>query len=130
MPLAPPSAVQMASSPSFATTFATCLSTKSHGVGDNQLCDSKSDIFSEPGDSGSIVADIRGRVGGMLTGVLVRPNPSDMTYATPFWWLLKRIQASGLPTPTSKSSPRHLDINEDCCLGLSLFSVSSSRTYR
>jgi len=30
--------------------------------------DSKSDVFSEPGDSGSIIADICGRIGGMLTG--------------------------------------------------------------
>jgi len=30
--------------------------------------DSKSDVFSEPGDSGAIIADILGRIGGMLTG--------------------------------------------------------------
>ena len=29
---------------------------------------SKSDAFSAPGDSGSIIADISGRIGGMLTG--------------------------------------------------------------
>jgi len=28
---------------------------------------SKSEVFSEPGDSGSVIADIRGRIGGMLT---------------------------------------------------------------
>ena len=59
--------------------------------------DSKSDVFSEPGDSGSIIADIRGRIGGMLTGGSGNTKASDMTYATPFWWLLKRIQASGFP---------------------------------
>jgi hypothetical protein len=59
--------------------------------------DSKSDVFSEPGDSGSIIADIRGRIGGMLTGGAGKTKTSDMTNATPFWWLLKRIQASGFP---------------------------------
>ena len=59
--------------------------------------DSKSDVFSEPGDSGSIIADIRGRIGGMLTGGSGKTTTSDMTYATPFWWLLERIQASGFP---------------------------------
>jgi hypothetical protein len=29
---------------------------------------SKSETFSEPGNSGSTIADIRGRIGGMLTG--------------------------------------------------------------
>ncbi|KAI9431125.1 hypothetical protein H4582DRAFT_2121694 [Lactarius indigo] len=44
--------------------------------------DSKSDFFSEPGDSGVIIADI------------LWPH---MTYATPFWWSLRRIEARGLP---------------------------------
>ncbi|KIO04582.1 hypothetical protein M404DRAFT_82094, partial [Pisolithus tinctorius Marx 270] len=30
--------------------------------------DSKSDVFSGPGDSGSIIADLHGRIGGLLTG--------------------------------------------------------------
>src|SRR5262245_41764381 len=59
--------------------------------------DNKSGVFSEPGDSGSIIADIRGRIGGMLTGGAGKTRTSDMTYATPFWWLLKRIKASGFP---------------------------------
>ena len=62
--------------------------------------DSKSDVFSAPGDSGAIIADIHGRIGGMLTGgsrATGKTRTSDMTYATPFWWLLKRIQASGFP---------------------------------
>jgi hypothetical protein len=59
--------------------------------------DSKSDVFSEPGDSGSIIADIRGRIGGMLTGGSGKTKSSDMTYATPFWWLLERIRANGFP---------------------------------
>ena len=30
--------------------------------------ESKSEVFSEPGDSGSVIADIRDRIGGMFTG--------------------------------------------------------------
>ncbi|KAI1787375.1 hypothetical protein LXA43DRAFT_1098305 [Ganoderma leucocontextum] len=59
--------------------------------------DSKSEVFSEPGDSGSIIADIRGRIGGMLTGGSGKTKSSDMTYATPLWWLLERIRANGFP---------------------------------
>ena len=59
--------------------------------------DSKSEVFSEPGDSGSVIADIRGRIGGMLTGASGKTKSSDMTYATPFWWLLERIKANGFP---------------------------------
>jgi hypothetical protein len=60
--------------------------------------DSKSEVFSEPGDSGSIIADIRGRIGGLLTsGCRHQRESADMTYATPFWWLLERIKANGFP---------------------------------
>ena len=59
--------------------------------------DSKPEVFSEPGDSGSIIADIRGRIGGMLTGGSGQTESSGMTYATPFWWLLQRIRANGFP---------------------------------
>ncbi len=58
-----------------------------------------SDGFSEPGDSGAIIADIHGRIGGMLTGGSGSGDKevSDITYATPFWWLLERIKANGFP---------------------------------
>ena len=59
--------------------------------------DSGSGAFSEPGDSGSIIADIRGRIGGMLTGGSGKGESPDITYATPFWWLLERIKANGFP---------------------------------
>lgn len=59
--------------------------------------DSKSEVFSEPGDSGSIIADIRGRIGGMITSGSGQKTSSDMTYATPFWWLLERIRAKAFP---------------------------------
>ncbi len=55
------------------------------------------EVFSEPGDSGSIIADIHGRIGGMLTGSSGDGEYSDITYATPFWWLLERIRANGFP---------------------------------
>jgi hypothetical protein len=58
--------------------------------------DSKSEVFSEPGDSGSVIADIRGRIAGMLTGGSGK-TMSDITYATPFWWLLEGIKAKGFP---------------------------------
>ncbi|KDQ57213.1 hypothetical protein JAAARDRAFT_47827 [Jaapia argillacea MUCL 33604] len=51
---------------------------------------SRSDVFSEPGDSGSIIADIR-------SSSVSRP--------------------AGSPTPTSTLSPRHLGINKDRCSG-------------
>lgn len=59
--------------------------------------DSASEVFSEPGDSGSIIVDIRGRIGGILTAGSGKAETSDMTYATPFWWLLERIKAGGFP---------------------------------
>ncbi|KAI5796327.1 hypothetical protein DFH27DRAFT_112451 [Peziza echinospora] len=54
--------------------------------------DSKSGVFSAPGDSGSIIVDGLGRVGGMLTGGAGKTETSDVTYATPMWWLWPRIQ--------------------------------------
>ena len=66
----------------------------------------KPDVFSEPGDSGSIVADIRGRIGGMITGSSGVGECSEITYATPFWWLLERIRANGFPNA-------HLDVGNN-----------------
>lgn len=66
----------------------------------------KSDAFSKPGDSGAIIADIRGRIGGMITGGsgdTRDPRGPDITYATPFWWLLERIKGNGFPDA-------HLDV--------------------
>jgi hypothetical protein len=53
----------------------------------------KGKAFSMPGDSGSIIADIRGRVGGLLTAGAGMTDSTDMSYATPYEWLIKRIQA-------------------------------------
>jgi hypothetical protein len=33
----------------------------------------------------------------MLTGGTGNTKSSDMTYPTPFWWLLERIKANGFP---------------------------------
>ena len=52
--------------------------------------DNKSGVFSAPGDSGSIV--VLGRIGGLLTGGSGKVETSDVTYATPFWWLWPRIK--------------------------------------
>lgn len=59
--------------------------------------DSHSGSFSQPGDSGSIIADIRGRIGGMLTGGAGKTPSSDVTYATPFGLLLDRIKGGKFP---------------------------------
>ncbi|KAF8642657.1 hypothetical protein AX16_009453 [Volvariella volvacea WC 439] len=58
---------------------------------------SKADVFCKPGDSGSLVADIRGRAGGMITAGAGQTDSLDMTYATPMSWLLTRIKANGFP---------------------------------
>lgn len=59
--------------------------------------DNKSGAFSASGDSGSIIADGLGRVGGILTGGAGKMASSDITYATPFFWLLPRIKQNGFP---------------------------------
>jgi hypothetical protein len=59
--------------------------------------DNKSGVFSAPGDSGSIIADGLGRIGGLLTGGAGKTASSDITYATPFFWLLPRIKKNGYP---------------------------------
>ncbi|KAL5531494.1 hypothetical protein ACEPAG_4371 [Sanghuangporus baumii] len=54
--------------------------------------DNKSGVFSAPGDSGSIIVDGLGRIGGLLTGGTGKTETSDVTYATPMWWLWPRIK--------------------------------------
>jgi hypothetical protein len=63
--------------------------------------DHKSGVFSAAGDSGSIIADTYGRIGGLLTGGAGNAEPTDITYATPFFWLLQRSRPTGSRTPTS-----------------------------
>ncbi|KAH9929983.1 uncharacterized protein B0H18DRAFT_873455, partial [Fomitopsis serialis] len=67
--------------------------------------DRKSGDFSAAGDSGSVIVDRRGRIGGLLTGGTGDPHTgdtsdtesTDITYATPFAWLFQRIKANGFP---------------------------------
>ena len=66
--------------------------------------DNDSKAFSAPGDSGSIIADGLGRIGGLLTGGVGKTEYTDITYATPFYWLLSRIRENGYPDA-------HLDPN-------------------
>ncbi|KAF8591707.1 hypothetical protein K439DRAFT_1610995 [Ramaria rubella] len=54
----------------------------------------KDGAFSAPGDSGSIIADGKGRIVGLLTGRTGQTDSTDVTYATPFYWLFEeRIKA-------------------------------------
>ncbi|KAK7447031.1 hypothetical protein VKT23_014244 [Stygiomarasmius scandens] len=57
---------------------------------------SKSGPFSDKGDSGSVIVDGLGHIGGLITsGAGFRDSP-DVTYATPINFLLKRMQEHGL----------------------------------
>lgn len=60
---------------------------------------SKSGAFSEEGDSGSVIVDGQGRIGGLLAGGAGKPSDFDITYATPVSFLLKRMQDNGLHAP-------------------------------
>ncbi|KIM75663.1 hypothetical protein PILCRDRAFT_92001 [Piloderma croceum F 1598] len=53
--------------------------------------------FSTCSDSGSIIVDSLGHIGGILTGGAGKTVSSDITYATPFFWLLLRIKKNGFP---------------------------------
>ncbi|KAI0272413.1 hypothetical protein BC834DRAFT_921886 [Gloeopeniophorella convolvens] len=63
--------------------------------------DNKSGVFSAPGDSGSIIADGRGRVGGLLTGGAGKTESSDITYATPFFGSSRALRKTAFLMPTS-----------------------------
>ena len=52
-----------------------------------------SGAFSKCGDSGSVIVDRLGRFGGLLTGGAGKTESSDVTYATPFFWLWSLIKA-------------------------------------
>ncbi|KAF9778736.1 hypothetical protein BJ322DRAFT_1014326 [Thelephora terrestris] len=59
--------------------------------------DYQSRAFSEKGDSGAVIIDGHGRIGGLLTGGTGKDASSlDITYATPISFLLKRMQEQGL----------------------------------
>ena len=52
--------------------------------------------FSAPGDSGSVIVDDCGRIGGLLTGGAGDESNLDITYATPIDFILERMQFYGL----------------------------------
>ncbi|KAG5635187.1 hypothetical protein H0H81_012112 [Sphagnurus paluster] len=57
--------------------------------------DIKSGPFSQCGDSGAVIVDGKGWIGGLLS--LKTEDALDITYATLFFWLLQRIKANGFP---------------------------------
>ncbi|KAK7447030.1 hypothetical protein VKT23_014243 [Stygiomarasmius scandens] len=57
---------------------------------------SKSGPFSDKGDSGSVIVDGLGRIGGLITSGAGLKDTPDVTYATPVNFLLKRMQQHGL----------------------------------
>ncbi|KAG9019613.1 hypothetical protein FRB90_012459 [Tulasnella sp. 427] len=61
--------------------------------------DSKSRSFSEQGDSGSVIVDGSGRMGGLLIGGAGDPDNLDITYATPINFLLASMERKGLSKP-------------------------------
>ncbi len=52
----------------------------------------KHGAFSKPGDSGSIVLDRTGRILGMVTAGAGLSERTDVTYATPYWYLESKIK--------------------------------------
>jgi hypothetical protein len=60
---------------------------------------SKSGSFSKGGDSGSVIVDGIGRIGGLLTGGAGAAPFSDISYATPIGFLLKCMHDKGLRNP-------------------------------
>jgi hypothetical protein len=59
--------------------------------------DQKSRAFSAPGDSGAIIVDGEGRMGGLLTGGTGKMDDTDITYGTPFYWLLEECIKTQFP---------------------------------
>jgi hypothetical protein len=56
--------------------------------------DSKAGDFSAKGDSGSVVVDGAGRIGGLLTGGGGDTDSTDVTYVTPINFVLKTIRSN------------------------------------
>ena len=48
--------------------------------------------FSAPGDSGAIILGRDGRIVALITGGGGKTDETDVTYATPYWWLEKQIK--------------------------------------
>jgi hypothetical protein len=56
---------------------------------------SKSEAFSQKGDSGSVVVDGKGRIVGILTGGAGAPEGFDTTYVTPISFIIERMKQQG-----------------------------------
>jgi hypothetical protein len=68
--------------------------------------DNRSGAFSAKGDSGSVVVDGAGRIGGILTGGGGTTDSSDVTYVTPIDFVLKTIRGNkSLAKAYPKSGP-------------------------
>ena len=52
----------------------------------------KDGAFSDRGDSGSIVADSKDRVVGLLVAGAGATEGTDVTYLTPYWWIEEQIK--------------------------------------
>lgn len=52
----------------------------------------KDSAFSAPGDSGSIIADGKGRIFGLLIGGAGESDDTDLSYASPYYWVDERIK--------------------------------------
>jgi len=52
----------------------------------------KGGAFSAPGDSGSVIGDANNRIVGMLTGGASQADSTDVTYASPYYFLDERIK--------------------------------------
>lgn len=52
----------------------------------------KDGAFSAPGDSGSVIADAKGRIVGILIGGAGKKDSIDVTYASPYYWIEERIK--------------------------------------
>lgn len=58
--------------------------------------DKNSGAFSEPGDSGAVVVDGAGSIGGILTAGAGTTDSIDVTYATPVSFVMEVIKSSGM----------------------------------
>ncbi|MCJ1347327.1 hypothetical protein MMC31_005550, partial [Peltigera leucophlebia] len=65
----------------------------------------KSSPFSARGDSGALVVDAEGRMGGMLTGGSGFFNTTDVSYATPIVALFYDMQKHGWKSPNPDVAP-------------------------
>jgi len=52
----------------------------------------KDEAFSVPRDSGSVVADVNGRIVGLLTGGSGITGSTDITYVSPYYFLNERVK--------------------------------------